>query len=196
MAVTQKVRSAAAVAALGVVASAAVVGCTTDGSAVPVDKAKDIVGPAGTATRENPASYLSLWNPCTLPKSVTDAAQLEDDRDVAQMPPFQFCNMLHSPDHSGDRGWGINVASTTQSFEQMKRNTSYHNIRDTTVGDGHPAFIADTEGMGAGPGVGIVWGTSYGSVLVDAQAGGGGPQFDVHPLIQRFVSLAYPHIPK
>lgn len=199
MAVT-KVRGAAAMAALGVVASAVVVGCsTTDGSAVPVDKAKYIVGPAGTATRENPAPFTSLWNPCKLPKSVTDAIPLDEDRRVDQMPPFNFCDMQHSADEPDDPAWGINVGTTTQSFEQMKRNHAVSHVRDATVGDGHPAFLADTQGGGSGPGMTMVWGTSYGSVSVEVDPIATGDHqrpFDIYRLLQKFVNLAYPHIPK
>ncbi|MCM3898070.1 hypothetical protein ND991_23015, partial [Gordonia sputi] len=150
----------------------------------------------GTATVQNPASYLSLWDPCTLPMSVTDALKLGTDRDVAQLEPFQFCNMGYVGDHLGDPAYGINVGSTTQSFEQMKKDQSYQNIRMITVGDGHPAFFADSKGVGSGPGAGIVWGTSFGSVSVDISPLGGSNPFDVVPLLNKFVGLAYPYVPK
>ncbi|MCM3898067.1 hypothetical protein ND991_22995 [Gordonia sputi] len=116
-------------------------------------------------------------------------------RRTAQLEPFQFCEMGYVGDNPADPAYVVGVGSTTQSFEQMTRNDAYQNARMITVGDGHPAFFADRKGVGAGPGAGIVWGTSFGSVSVDISPTGGDP-FDVVPLLNQFVGLAYPYVPK
>ena len=126
-------RVVAGVVAAAVVVGASVVGCSSSGEAGPVSSSGEagpvsssvvITGAAGTATVSNPASYLSLLDPCTLPYSVRAALKLGTGRRV-QMEPFQFCNMSYVGDHLGDLAYGINVGSTTQSFEQMKKDQSY-----------------------------------------------------------------------
>ncbi|MYR06586.1 DUF3558 domain-containing protein [Gordonia sp. SID5947] len=191
---------ACAAAVLGLVT---VVGCASDtdsgsSSATAASPSSSVVitGPEGTATMQNPAPYLSLWNPCSLPKSVPEAVGLEDDPRTVQLNPWQFCEYHTLPDHADDPSYGITVGVTTQAFDQVKKNSAYSNVRPTTVGQEHPAFIADRQGVGSGAGMGIGWGTSFGTVTVDtAPLGGSGP-FDMEALLRKFVGLAYPYVPR
>ncbi|GAB89146.1 hypothetical protein GORHZ_052_00150 [Gordonia rhizosphera NBRC 16068] len=197
-----RLRATGAVAAAVAIGFVTVAGCSSDSdsdssaaSSVPSTSVV-ITGPEGTATVQNPAPYLSLWDPCSLPKSVPDSVALQDDPGVSQLDPWQFCEYQRVGDNPGDASYGISVGVTTQPYDEVSRNPAYSNVRPTRVGDGHPAFIADRAGVGSGPGMGIGWGTSYGTVTVDISPLGGSDPFDVQPILEKFVGAAYPYVPK
>lgn len=193
-------RGVAAVIALMTIMSAIVTGCSRLNSGIEGTSSAPssvvITGPAGTATTKNPVSYLTLWDPCTLPKSVTQAVGLEDYRRADQLDPWWFCNSKRIGDHSGDMSYGISWSVTTLPFEQVRKNSEFSHVMPTVVGGSHQAFEADTTGVGAGRGRVIAWGTTFGSVTATVSPGGGSAPFDVDPILKKFVKLAYPSIPK
>ncbi|MYR07547.1 DUF3558 domain-containing protein [Gordonia sp. SID5947] len=197
-------RAGACTAAAAVIGTAALIGCSTSTTddASPTS-APPITGPEGTATvpaSQNPIQQAELWNPCSLPKEVRDSIQLGDrTRNDDSIPPWRTCSYGRSGQHVGDPSYGLNVQVSTYSFAQAKQNDAYINIRSTTVGAGHPAFMADDDGEPIGgnkPGINIVWGTSYGSVSINLFPEGGTGPIDVDGLARTFVDSAYPHIPK
>ncbi len=200
-----RARAAALTAAATVIATAALLGCsdsTTDSDATPTTPSVQITGPEGTATvpaSENPIPQEELWDPCSLPQEVKDSIQLDArTRNDDSLPPSRICSYGSGLGGTAkDPSYGVNVLVSPYSFDEMKSNDKYTNIRPATVGDGHAAFLADTKGTGAGTnksGVNIVWGTSFGSVAVSVFPETAVP-VDLDSLLDTFVSSAYPYIP-
>ncbi|MYR07549.1 DUF3558 domain-containing protein [Gordonia sp. SID5947] len=195
-------RAGACTTAAAVIGAAALIGCTTSSTddANPTST-PPITGPEGTATvpaSQNPIQQAELWNPCSLPKEVRGSIQLRDKtRNDDSIPPWRTCSYRHPGQHVGDPRYSVNVQVSTYSFDQMKQNDAYTNIRPTSI-DHHTAFIADDKGDlvdGNMPGVNIVWGTSFGSVAVNLFPLGGSVPLDQESLLWTFAGSAYPHIP-
>ncbi|MYR07550.1 DUF3558 domain-containing protein [Gordonia sp. SID5947] len=198
-------RAGACAAAAAVIGTAALIGCSTSSTddANPTST-PPITGPEGTATvpaSQNPIQQAELWNPCSLPKEVRESINLVDrTRNDDSIPPWRTCSYgTGTGPGPGDPSYGVNVQVSTYSFAQMKENNKYRNVRPATVGDGHPAFLADDKGGSVGAndksGVDVVWGTSYGSVAINLFPTGYFP-IDSDSLLRTFSSAAYPHVPK
>lgn len=197
-------RARGRVAALGVavctVVGALVVGCA-EANVVSGPVSSSVVaitGAAGTATRSNPAPYMSLWDPCSLPKAVQEQFSFDPNpRAVDNLEPQRSCSYERVAFSASEPGYSVNVIVTSYSFDESKVNPSIVNGVDTTVGGGRPAVMAD---MKEPHGRQVLWGTSYGSVLVQAFPIPWGEAWDtpsnVQNLLDGFVAAAYPHIPK
>ncbi|MGW0455919.1 hypothetical protein [Gordonia sputi] len=156
-----------------------------------------ITGAAGTATVSNPAPYMQvLWDPCSLPASVTGRFQgkyEKPDKDDS-MPSQRSCGYGKTAFSRTEVGYNIDIIVSAFPFDESKQNRVLENVVPSTVGDGHPAAVADLRTDPGGRA--LLWGTSYGTVLVKVYPLPWNDQFDAQAMLDRFVSLAYPYVAK
>lgn len=184
------------VVAAAVVVGASVVGCSSSGEAGPVSSSVVITGAAGTATVSNPAPYMQvLWDPCSLPESVTGQFGFNRRRDKDDsMPSQRSCGYGKTSFSRTEVGYNIDIIVSAFPFDESKQNRVLENVVPSTVGDGHPAVVADLRTDPGGRA--LLWGTSYGTVVVQVYPFPPKGGFDAQAMLDRFVSLAYPYVAK
>ncbi|MGV9712475.1 DUF3558 family protein [Gordonia sp. NPDC003424] len=189
-------RATALTAAAGVIGAATIVGCSGSSSdaASTTSSAAPITGPEGTATVSNPAPYMELWDPCSLPKSLQEQFKFVKARSVDNIEPQRTCTYSRTPFELGAPGYVVNVIVTNFPFAESRANSSLYNPKATTIGDGHPAVIADMQEGDRGRQ--LLWGTSYGSVLIQAFPVPSDNPVNTQQLLNEFSAAAYPYIPK
>ena len=189
-------RVTAGVVAAGVVVGASVVGCSSSGQAAPASSSVVITGAAGTATVSNPAPYMQvLWDPCSLPASVTGqfGFNLRPNR-TDNIPSQRSCGYSKVAYSAKTVGYNVDIIVSAFPFDESKQNRVLENVVPSTVGDGHPAVVADLRTDPGGRA--LLWGTSYGTVLVKVYQFPPNGGFDAQAMLDKFVSLAYPYVAK
>ncbi len=188
-------------ASLLTVIVAIVVGCTTTRTGEPAAASSTVVitGPAGTATRSNPAPYMTLWDPRSLPTSINKELYLQEFRhSVDNLEPQRSCAYFTVDDASIPsphvNAYRLNLIVTEFSFDETKRNPTIIDPVSTTMPDGHPAAIAGSRSDDRGKQ--LFWGTSYGTALIQIFPEYSKTPIDVTAMLKKFVDTAYPLIPK
>ncbi len=188
-------------ASLLTVIVATVVSCTTTRTGEPAAASSSVVitGPAGTATRSNPAPYMTLWDPCSLPTSINKELYLKEYRfAVDNLEPQRGCS-YNTFDDAGipsphTNAYRLNLIVTEFTFDETERNRSIIDPIPTTMPDGHPAAIAGSRSDDRGKQ--LFWGTSYGTVLIQIFPETSDTPIDVPAMLNKFVSATYHFIPK
>ena len=187
-------------ASLLTVIAAIVVACSSTSTGEPTAASSSVVitGPAGTATRSNPAPYMTLWDPCSLPTSINKELYLQEFRhSVDNLEPQRSCGYLTVDDASIPsphvNAYGLNLTVTEFTFDETKRNSSIIDPVPTTMPDGHPAAIAGSRSDPRAKQ--LFWGTSYGTVLIQIFPDTDETPIDVPAMLNKFVSTTYHFIP-
>ncbi len=180
---------------------AIVVGCTTTRTGEPAAASSSVVitGPAGTATRSNPAPYMTLWDPCSLPTSINKELYLQDHRSPDDsLEPQRRCGYYTVDDATilgpHVNAYVLNIIVTEFTFDETKRNNSIVSPAPTTMPDGHPAAIAG--GRDDPRTKQLFWGTSYGTVLIQLMPDTSDTPIDVPSMLNKFIKATYHLIPK
>ena len=188
-------------ASLLTVITAIVVGCSSTRTGEPAAASSSVVitGPAGTATRSNPAPYMTLWDPCSLPTSINKELYLDGYRfAVDNLEPQRGCSYNTVDDASipspHTNAYRLNLIVTEFSFDETKRNPSIVDPVPTTMPDGHPAAIAGSRSDDRAKQ--LFWGTSYGTVLVQMFPEYSKTPIDLPAMLNKFIGATYPLIPK
>jgi hypothetical protein len=119
-------------AAAGLCAVLAVAGCS-----------KTVGGSGQTAASQTPTSAKltkeQLWNPCSLPDSVVtaagaDPATKDTDPAFGERKDWKLCQWI-AERSDGRWGHGMLVGSTTNTLDDFRRNTYFHDFGDVKVKD-------------------------------------------------------------
>lgn len=159
------------------VSALAVAGCSSTGGGHPVAASSSVrttvpTGMQGTATvsaSENPLTDQQLWDPCTIDPSVNTAMDLDpNDFSRNNVGGLSACGWSTPVDqlNPGVRAFSGQIYVSRFSYDEAMKNSMFVNLRPTTVG-GRPATMTEKSGNRPDTDCMIVWGTSFGSMMVE-----------------------------
>ncbi|MBJ8338594.1 DUF3558 domain-containing protein [Antrihabitans sp. YC3-6] len=164
------------------------------------DKVAQITGAAGTATvpgDDSPITDDELFDPCTIPDTVTDDFGLATaiKRPVFPNGLSRWKSCLWSQTGANAR-FGVTILVTAYTFQELLDNPTKDRFAPTKVG-GHDATYFAEKGEDDPIRCKLAWGTSTGSVIVDSTANwvSKGPREEPCPLVQRWAETVFPYIP-
>ncbi|MBJ8338591.1 DUF3558 domain-containing protein [Antrihabitans sp. YC3-6] len=183
------------------VASVVLMACSTPiAGEAKGDKVSQITGAAGTATVPGDASPITdeeLFDPCTIPDEVTDEFGLATafEESVFNPPLTRWKSCLWSQ-MGFEARFAVGILTTAYTFQELLANPTKDRFVPTKVGRHDATYFAE-KGEDDPLRCKIAWGTSTGTVLLDATSYSvqSGSREEPCPLVQRWAEAVYPHIP-